>query len=216
MTEAREECTRFSEGGTACPGVQAEAMLRDGSGCPFVWRLGEVTSTLDAARTLMDAGLLAPWESVQAVRQTSGRGQLRRQWISPAGNIYATLRLPQADPFLGSEATPALSLMLAAACAELGLSVWVKWPNDLWLADGKLAGILCETCRDKAGGLHVAAGIGVNIALDSEVSAALAAGGCRAARRIRPMPAGGMVRSCIRPGWSMSSIMRSVSSSTMM
>ena len=162
MTEAREECTRFSEGGTACPGVRAEAMLRDGSGCPFVWRLGEVTSTLDAARTLMDAGLLAPWESVQAVRQTSGRGQLRRQWISPAGNIYATLRLPQAAPFLGSEATPALSLMLAAACAELGLSVRVKWPNDLVAetADGpcKVAGILME---ERAGVL--CAGIGINV-----------------------------------------------------
>ena len=123
-------------------------MLTDSGGCPFVWRLGEVTSTLDAARTLMDAGLLAPWESVQAVRQTSGRGQLRRQWISPAGNIYATLRLPQSDPFLGSEAAPALSLMLAAAFAGLGLSVRVKWPNDLVAdtAEGpcKVAGILME------------------------------------------------------------------------
>lgn len=138
-------------------------MLTDSGGCPFVWRLGEVTSTLDAARTLMEGGFLSAWESVQAVRQTSGRGQLRRQWLSPAGNIYATLRLPQADPFLGSEATPALSLMLAAAFAELGLSVRVKWPNDLVAdtADGpcKVAGILME----ERGGV-LCAGIGINVA----------------------------------------------------
>lgn len=163
MTEAGKECTRFSEAEPGCPeGQDAPAMLTDSSGCPFVWRLGEVTSTLDAARTLMDAGLLASWESVQAVRQTSGRGQLRRQWISPAGNIYATLRLPQADPFLGSEAAPALSLMLAAAFAELGLSVSVKWPNDLVAdtADGpcKVAGILME----ERGGV-LCAGIGINV-----------------------------------------------------
>lgn len=137
-------------------------MLTDSGGCPFVWRLGEVSSTLDAARTFLDAGRLAPWESVQAVRQTSGRGQLRRQWLSPAGNVYATLRLPRVDPFLGSEATPALSLMLAAAFAGLGLAVRVKWPNDLVAetADGpcKVAGILME----ERGGV-LCAGIGINV-----------------------------------------------------
>lgn len=162
MTEAREECTRFSAAATVCPAVRTAAGLMDSSGCPFVWRLGEVASTLDAARTLMEAGHLAVWESVQAVRQISGRGQLRRQWLSPSGNIYATLRLPQADPFLGSEAAPALSLMLAEAFTALGVTVRIKWPNDLVVEslDGpcKVAGILME----EKGGI-LCAGIGINV-----------------------------------------------------
>ena len=162
MTEACDECTSFSRTGSGCPEGRAPSVRLDSTGCPLVWRLGEVASTLDAARTLMEGGFLSAWESVQAVRQTSGRGQLRRQWLSPAGNVYATLRLPQADPFLGSEATPALSLMLAAAFSGLGLAVRVKWPNDLVVetADGpcKVAGILME----ERGGV-LCAGIGINV-----------------------------------------------------
>lgn len=147
-------------------------------------------STLDAARTLLAAGGLAPWESVQAVRQRRGRGQLRRQWLSPAGNIYATLRLPRAEPFLGSEAAPALSLMLAAAFAELGLTMRVKWPNDL-VAEGaegpaKVAGILME----EKGGI-LCAGIGINVSWRPEQALLRAEAALPAASLVEVWPGGG-------------------------
>lgn len=162
MTEAPDECTFFSVLESGSQEGLLTSVRMDSTGCPLVWRLGEVTSTLDAARTLLEAGRLAPWESVQAMRQRSGRGQLRRQWLSPAGNVYATLRLPRADPFLGSEAAPALSLMLAEAFTALGVTVCVKWPNDLVVesTDGpcKVAGILMEEKND-----ILCAGIGINV-----------------------------------------------------
>lgn len=134
----------------------------DSRACPAVWRLECVDSTLDVAHRLAVSGRLAVWESVQAVRQMAGRGQMRRQWQSPAGNIYATLRLPVAPPFAGSEATPALSLLLAQAFARMGLAVRVKWPNDLAVEQGdgprKIAGILME---ERNGFLY--AGIGINV-----------------------------------------------------
>ena len=191
MTENRAECilpARGRAGGAA----RAASPLADSAGCPFVWRFGEVSSTLDAAYALRAVGGLAPWESLQAVRQRAGRGQLRRQWHSPAGNIYATLRLPQSDPFRGTEATPSLSLMLAAAFAEWELAVRVKWPNDLVVEkDGeahKIAGILME---ERGGILY--AGIGINVVWRPE-RAALRAGAAMPAACLAEVWPGGADR----------------------
>lgn len=180
--------------------AQASHPLTDSAGCPFVWRFGEVSSTLDAAYALRAVGRLAPWESLQAARQRNGRGQLRRQWISPAGNIYATLRLPQSDPFLGTEATPSLSFMLAAAFAELGLAVRVKWPNDLVVGQGgearKIAGILME---ERGGVLY--AGIGINVVWRPERDALRAGAAMPAACLAEVWPGGAACCPCAERLW---------------
>ena len=80
----------------------APAALAQLAGAPWVWRFGEVPSCLDTAMHLAVSGRLAFWDSVQCVAQTAGRGQLRRAWHSPPGNIYAALRLPLEPPFDGS------------------------------------------------------------------------------------------------------------------
>ena len=72
------------------PGCQAPLYRTD----PLSGGLGEVDSCLDSAIRLAAQGRLAPWESVQVVAQRQGRGQLRRLWYSPPGNLYAALRLP--------------------------------------------------------------------------------------------------------------------------
>ena len=116
---------------------------------PRIWRFGEVGSCLDTAANLAARAWLAPWDSVQVVSQTAGRGQLRRQWHSPAGNVYAALRLPLVPPFDGTAAAPAVGALLAEALAVDGWQVRLKWPNDLVLCTSeaeprKLAGILLE------------------------------------------------------------------------
>lgn len=131
---------------------------------PFVWRLGEVGSSLDAAFLLASRGRLIVWDSLLAVSQTAGRGQLRRPWASPPGNIYAALRLPIVSPFDGTAASPVVGFLLALALREEGWPVELKWPNDLVLnaiggVPRKLAGILLE----ERGGILLA-GIGVNVA----------------------------------------------------
>ena len=130
---------------------------------PHIWRFVRLASTLDTAMRLAQAGLLAPWDSVQAASQTAGRGQLRRQWVSPPGNIYASLRLPLEGPLAGAAAAPAVGTLLAEALGGLGWPVRLKWPNDLVLCPAgqvprKLAGILLE----ERGGVLLA-GIGINV-----------------------------------------------------
>jgi BirA family biotin operon repressor/biotin-[acetyl-CoA-carboxylase] ligase len=97
-----------------------------------------------------------------ALRQEGGRGRHGRVWESIEGNFSGStlIQLRPADP-------PAPSLALAAGLAlietvevaapEAPLSL--KWPNDLMLADAKLAGILLERSGDR-----VVAGFGVNLA----------------------------------------------------
>ncbi|MBQ7607333.1 MAG: hypothetical protein IJU76_05125 [Desulfovibrionaceae bacterium] len=127
-----------------------------------IWHFGCVSSTLDVAYQLARDGRLEVWESVTATSQRSGRGQLRRDWISPPGNMYASVRLPFEDPFTTEYAGPAFGVLVAEAMQRLMYPVRIKWPNDLivQVGDGyaKLGGILLE----ERGGILLA-GIGINV-----------------------------------------------------
>ena len=105
---------------------------------------------------------------VYADIQTAGRGRLDRVWLSKKGNFFGTLLMKNlANPFLG---TMVLSLGALDAIKNLApeLPVWLKWPNDLYLEDAKLAGILSETVQQADGSRVIAAGIGVNLMLSNE------------------------------------------------
>lgn len=102
--------------------------------------------------------------------QAQGRGRRDRAWISPFGNnIYLSLywRLER-----GQVATCGLSLMVAIVIAELlqrmgAKGVRVKWPNDLYLHDRKLAGILVEISGQVGNAALVVIGAGINLAMGS-------------------------------------------------
>lgn len=61
---------------------------------------GAVSTTMDAARE-PDVHL-GVFDSLLAESQTNGRGQYRRNWGSPAGNLYASLRLPHGAALCGN------------------------------------------------------------------------------------------------------------------
>lgn len=104
---------------------------------------------------------------IVAEEQTGGRGRRGRPWISPKGNFYGTLALRPA----GAAQDVALRSFVAAlalreACLSLtGLSdaFRLKWPNDVLLNGGKLAGILLESSGTGGQVTQLAIGIGVNL-----------------------------------------------------
>jgi BirA family biotin operon repressor/biotin-[acetyl-CoA-carboxylase] ligase len=106
-----------------------------------------------------DSGLL--WITAEA--QTAGRGRLGRTWISPAGNLHASLLLIDPAPLVH---LPELGFVCGVALAEAlssfaGTRVRLKWPNDALLDGAKLSGILLESAQ--IGGVTACvAGIGVN------------------------------------------------------
>ncbi len=103
---------------------------------------------------------------VFAHQQSAGRGRLGRRWESPpSGNLYFSILL---NPELGPADVPPLTLMTGLACFKtlqnhLPKGLWLKWPNDLYVSQHKLGGILCEMdFRDPADSA-VVIGIGLNV-----------------------------------------------------
>lgn len=99
--------------------------------------------------------------------QTAGRGRRARPWTSPRGNVHATLVLKPTEP---AETVAlrsfAAALALRDACVALtGLpdSFTLKWPNDVLLNGGKLAGILLESAGLGTPTPVLCIGIGVNL-----------------------------------------------------
>jgi BirA family transcriptional regulator, biotin operon repressor / biotin---[acetyl-CoA-carboxylase] ligase len=104
---------------------------------------------------------------ITAAEQTGGRGRRGNSWVSPAGNLYATLLLTDpAPPEYAAQASFVSALAVHDAivgCApHLRDVVKLKWPNDVLCGGSKLAGILIEG-EQAAHGLVVAIGIGVNV-----------------------------------------------------
>jgi len=106
--------------------------------------------------------------AVLAEKQESGRGRRGRTWVSPFGkNIYLSM-LWSFNGGIGS--LEGLSLVIAIAVeralAELGMEdAKLKWPNDVYLNNKKLAGILLEVSGEYSGHCQVVIGIGLNIKL---------------------------------------------------
>lgn len=98
--------------------------------------------------------------------QQAGRGRRGRKWFSPFGsNLYLSMywRLEQ-----GPAAAIGLSLVIGIVIAEVLQSlgadkVRVKWPNDLYLQDRKLSGILVELTGKTGDAAQIVSGAGINL-----------------------------------------------------
>jgi len=127
--------------------------------------LDRVDSTNAEAARRADEGTSPLW--IMAEEQTGGRGRRGRPWSSPRGNFHATLLLhPAGPPDLVALRSFVAALALRDACVALtGLpqAFTLKWPNDLLLNGGKLAGILLEGAGQGSGLSHLAIGFGVNL-----------------------------------------------------
>jgi len=131
---------------------------------PVIGSTNDVAAVL-AARTDCEGAV------VIADQQTAGRGRRGREWFSPAGGgLYVSVVLtPGRAGQHGSRATRMLTLAAGVALAEAievatGLWVDVKWPNDLYVAQRKLGGILAETAGGDASPQPIILGFGINVA----------------------------------------------------
>lgn len=99
---------------------------------------------------------------VRADRQSAGRGREGRAWHSPHGGLWFSMILR--PPRLTGLSLIA-GLAVVRAVEELGLPARVRWPNDVYLGDRKLAGILCEARLRGAQVDYAILGIGLNVDL---------------------------------------------------
>ncbi|HET9982117.1 MAG TPA: biotin--[acetyl-CoA-carboxylase] ligase [Longimicrobiales bacterium] len=137
-------------------------------GVPRLRVFHTLDSTNDLARDLAEAGAPAG-TVVLADQQRRGRGQHGRSWHATPGKGLLLSVLVRPAPAAGEPTAPAVlpvrvGLAVARAVdATVGVNVGLKWPNDLLLDGGKLAGILCEGARGGAGDAFVVVGVGINV-----------------------------------------------------
>ena len=111
---------------------------------------------------------LTSGDACVAEYQQAGRGRRGRKWFSPFGaNLYLSMywRLEQ-----GPAAAIGLSLVIGIVIAEvlqqLGAEqVRVKWPNDIYLQDRKLSGILVELTGKTGDAAQIVSGAGINLVM---------------------------------------------------
>lgn len=136
---------------------------------PIIQRVPECRSTSAVLAAMPDA----PHGTVVVTdRQTAGRGQRGNSWeAQPGANLTFSLLLrPQAIPAARQFELSMIVALEVAACVRRALAgapvapqVCVKWPNDIYVGDRKIAGILIENSLSGSGIERSIAGIGLNV-----------------------------------------------------
>lgn len=159
--------------------VRRVAKLTAAAGAAFsLEHHDEIESTNAQAKALALSG--APHGTVVAAEhQLRGRGRLGREWVSPTGRglLFSVIMRPR----LAMSEVHLLALVAAVAAAEAietqaGVATVLKWPNDLFVGDRKVGGILMEIAGEQDEVEWVVAGIGINVNTEPcELPAALRA-----------------------------------------
>lgn len=136
----------------------------------------------ERAKTLANLSIIAVRE------QTAGRGQGNHTWTSDAGKNLTFSILYKFDNLAASDAILVTHITTLAICDYLsskGVQARIKWPNDIWVSDKKIAGILIENEIESGCVCRSIVGIGLNInqmtwpeEIPNPVSLSLLSSGC--------------------------------------
>lgn len=147
--------------------MNAEEIARRAEIAGALW-LETVGSTNDRAKDWIRAADAAALETpfwIGAERQTAGRGRGEHTWAAWSGALTFSLIARWRDFRLTRRESAELSLRIADAVAETArefaptAEIWVKPPNDVYVGERKLAGILIESPNAE----FVVGGVGVNV-----------------------------------------------------
>ena len=122
-------------------------------------------STNTEAKRQALGGLSVP-ALIIADGQSAGRGRMGRSFYSPASQgLYMSLLVSAKESVSDSlRLTTAASVAVARSIEEIcGISVGIKWVNDLYLNGRKICGILCESFSGEDGKRYTVIGVGLNL-----------------------------------------------------
>lgn len=123
-----------------------------------------IGSTNDEAKRLADQG--SPHGTiVVADTQSSGRGRLSRSWYTPARSALALSLIVRPSSMLSAISTLTVlgALAVTESLTKRDVDARIKWPNDVIVKDGKLAGVLVEASWMGSEIEYAVLGIGVNV-----------------------------------------------------
>jgi len=123
--------------------------------------LREVDSTqaylLDA---LKSKELVAP-VCIGATLQTQGKGSRGNSWIGEEGNLFISIAIPRSqlpEDLKLESSSIYFAFILKELLTNLGSQVWLKWPNDFYLDQQKMGGVITNLAGDS-----LICGIGLNL-----------------------------------------------------
>jgi BirA family biotin operon repressor/biotin-[acetyl-CoA-carboxylase] ligase len=151
--------------------LQAERIQSHLTSRPLIelhWTIGSTNTHLMELRPQPDSTIVC-----LAERQEAGKGRRGKAWVSPFGkNIYLSVgtKLRKRTAELGGLSL-VIGIQVIKTLRNFGLDkIGLKWPNDVLLLKGKLAGILVELKREHQDGVFVVIGIGINFELEEKHS----------------------------------------------
>ena len=154
--------------------VVAAQLAQRGIACAVECVATTGSTNADLVARARQAAPQQPWLR-SARRQSAGRGRLGRRWADAgAGSLLFSVAWPIAP--LTAElpgVTLACGVAAARVCEAQGVAARIKWPNDLWLGEAKLAGLLAELAVDPSGRRSLIVGLGLNLWTDAALRAEL-------------------------------------------
>ena len=123
--------------------------------------LKEVDSTQKWLKDACKKGELKPPVAVYAMRQTNGVGSRGNEWIGVDGNLFlsfALLRSQLPHDLKVESASIYFASLLKEVLQQKGSSVWLKWPNDFYLENKKVGGMITNVV-----GEMLLCGVGLNL-----------------------------------------------------
>ncbi|WOV93168.1 MAG: biotin--[acetyl-CoA-carboxylase] ligase [Candidatus Nitrosoabyssus spongiisocia] len=134
-----------------------------------IYYMDEVKSTQDIAIE-MATNPLENGTVIIAKTQTHSRGRQDKQWISPPGGIWMSIIIkPNFEPINSTLVPACISLAIANAIQSIiGISVNLKWPNDIMIGDKKVAGILIDSVMAQEIISYMVIGIGINLNVNAK------------------------------------------------
>ncbi len=134
-------------------------------GLKFLKYAGDCQSTNELARELVQQNQLQHGAAIYTDRQQAGKGQRGRSWFEEAGlNLALSMVLKEVPRSLQSPAK--LNVIIASAVHRVlspMANVKIKWPNDIFYKDSKVAGILTEASWQGDRAEFFIVGVGVNV-----------------------------------------------------
>ncbi|MCM8711177.1 biotin--[acetyl-CoA-carboxylase] ligase [Clostridium sp. SYSU_GA19001] len=126
-----------------------------------------IDSTNIKAKKLADS-IVKDGTIVIAEEQTSGKGRLGRNWISPQykGIWMSIILKPDLNPIEAVKLTQIAAAAVVTGTEEFGIKTYIKWPNDIVINHKKVCGILTEMNAELTRINYVIVGIGINVNID--------------------------------------------------
>jgi BirA family biotin operon repressor/biotin-[acetyl-CoA-carboxylase] ligase len=131
--------------------------------CKMVKYYKQLPSTQTAVKKLAEKNFEEGFIIV-AEKQTNSYGRIKRTWSSNAGGLWFSILLkPSIRPDEASKLTLILSIALKRTLKEYKIDSEIKWSNDVFVNDRKIAGILVEMSAEQDSINLIVACIGINI-----------------------------------------------------